>query len=222
MRSCSDASSSLRNRRSTASFLGSRFATGVRSEPPLPALLPCCPCGCHTQQCGSQTSPVLHRAPRRRALARRRVFLSRDANCAASRTGSETEITTRSASQAVSLGRRRGARSWGRKAAARFALNHILRRESLNAITEPPCKAGKNSAGSDARSAWWPGRLARVFFARAPARLGHAEPITTTRAMAQAWSGAARERASPASTRARRERPLRAFATAAGAAGAVG
>ena len=109
--------------------------------------------GCHTQQCGSQTSPVLHRAPRRRALARRRVFLSRDANCAASRTGSETEITTRSASQAVSLRRRRGARSWGRKAAARFFLTHVLRRESLNAITEPPCKAGKNSAGSDARSA---------------------------------------------------------------------
>ena len=44
MRSCSDAGSSLRNRRSTASFLGSRFETGVRSEPPLPALLPCCPC----------------------------------------------------------------------------------------------------------------------------------------------------------------------------------
>ena len=107
MRSCSDAGSSLRNRRSTASFLGSRFETGVRSEPPLPALLPCCP------RC--RRLPCVDRRHRRCCTEhpgaehlRRRVFLSRDASSAASRTGRREEVTTKS-SQVARHARRIGA-----------------------------------------------------------------------------------------------------------------
>ena len=120
MRSCSDASSSLRNRRSTASFLGSRFATGVRSEPPLPALLPYFP-RCRRLPCGSQASPVLHRAPGRRALAQTRVPEPRREPCSVQDRAARRRSPRGRRHRLCRSERRRGARSSGREAAATCA-----------------------------------------------------------------------------------------------------